>query len=167
MTQSTSNNVCPNCGSNDLYLIGAVLRGKLGVKYEGSVKDALAAIEPQIYEGLVVCKNCKHQINTHALSANNDLGPADCMWENTALGTKIPIVCSECGNKKAFTKVVLEQRMRAITYALDDTGVFKPQDQGLVMGDIEQLVIQYTCDSDNCTGMIILNDPAKYTLQRD
>lgn len=159
--------ICPNCGSDDLYLIGAVLRGQSGIKYVGQVKEVLETIKPEIYEGLLICKSCKHQTNTHTANATQELTATDCMWETTALGTKIPIVCPECGNKKMFTKIVLEQRTRAITYAPNDKGVFVPQDQGVVMGDIEQLVTQYTCDVNNCSGVITLNDAVKYALRRD
>lgn len=159
--------ICPNCGSDDLYLIGAILRGQSGIKYEGQIKEVLQTIKPEIYEGLLICKGCKHQTNTHAADAAQQLTEMDCMWETTALGTKIPVVCPECGNKKIFTKVVLEQRTRAITYAPNEKGAFVPQDQGMVLGDIEQLVTQYTCDVDNCSGIITLNDAAKYALRRD
>jgi hypothetical protein len=167
MNETVFKTICPNCGSDELYLIGAVLRGKVGIKYTGDVKASLEEISPEILEGAVVCKNCKHQTGTNVLNALNDLQSGDCMWENTEFGTKLPIVCPICSNKKVFTKVILEQRTRAVTYAPDEQGVYRPQDQGLVLGDVEQLVVKYTCDVDNCNGVINLRDPDKYSLRRD
>jgi predicted RNA-binding Zn-ribbon protein involved in translation (DUF1610 family) len=151
-------NRCPNCGHDELYLIGATLRGKLGVKYEGAIKEALTAIEPEIFEGLLVCKNCKHQTTTRSSDALKDLSETDCIWETTTLGTKFPVVCPECGNKRIFTKVLLEQRTRAITYAPDETGVFKAQDLGAVLGEVEQRTLRYECDIENCNGVIVISE---------
>ena len=165
MTQATSNIFCPQCGSEELYLIGAVVRGQSGIKYTGTVADSLEIIKPEILEGTLVCKSCKRQTNTQVVNPLSGLAPTECMWEFTSYGTKVPIVCPICKNKKVFTKEVLEQRTRAVTYAPNAKGEFVPQDQGVVLGDVDQLVIRYRCDVENCSGTITLNDEDKYSLK--
>lgn len=160
--------ICPSCGSDELYLIGAVLRGKSGTRFEGgAIGNVLASIGPEIYEGLLICKSCKHQTTTRITDELGQLAETDCMWEITALGTKLPVVCPVCGNRKIFTKVVLEQRTRAVTYAANKDGRFSPIDQGVVLRDAEQLTLRYICDVETCTGTVTINDENKYTLKRD
>ncbi len=166
MNKEPLSSICPQCGSNELYLIGATLRSNTAIKYNGEInlEELLKAIRPEVDSGLLICKACKHQTSDLTVKLIAGVALSECMWENTSQGNRVPIICPVCRNKNVFTKIVLEQRTRAITFAPNTLGEFTPQDQGVIMGDVDQLVVQYACDVENCTGVININDPYKFSL---
>lgn len=153
---------CPGCGSTELYLIGATIKGQQGVLYKGVLTVAqLSDLNPVVSEGLVICKICKQQNSTIEVNNFNEFENSKIRWEINSEGLKIPIICPVCRNTSDFYRhVLVSQRMVQNVYAGTEEAL-QPQ----VDVEPSSLVTAYECAIAGCTGYINLQNPLPYVKE--
>ena len=157
---------CPQCGQEELYLVGAVVRGQTGISYTGSLSlDDLATIKPVVEDGLLLCRSCKKQSTTTAVNKFNELVKIGVLWDTNADGIKVPVICPICQNTRSFIRNTTRQvaTYQEVTIVAGEVVAIIPEVLATTMEDdaitATSITLDYVCNKDNCTGRIVLHEP--------
>jgi ribosomal protein S26 len=96
---------CPNCRSENLIVIGAVILNSTGVLIEE--KDSLLKRkDTRISHEMLRCLNCSTE--TTLLKAKEAAGIplTGIYWEKNRYGLPVPVKCASCGNTEHFSRAV-------------------------------------------------------------
>lgn len=152
---------CPNCRSENLYLIGGVFLSTEGKPYDGKplVLDSVASfvqLGGSFTRELLFCKGCDQQCLLSAAKDAAKVSKEDVLWAGTDVGTTIPIVCPKCGNGTELVRNVAA----AVEYSEEITiegGKVEGSGGKSELTVKDEVITSYVCNMNECYGEVVLH----------
>jgi len=152
--------ICPSCKGERLDIIAGVWVSTSGMPFKPHMSPS--ELKRFIDTGgtftreVVKCRDCQQQCSVDkAIAAAGEASKIPCAWVvNSLAGTKMPLVCPECGNYKEFIqhKVVLREIETVVE--ISDDGFVAPMQESRYT-DHEEVIIKYVCDMEGCDGVLV------------